>query len=186
MDDIFKCVEALKAGGIILYPTDTVWCLGCDATNDEAVRKIITLKQSSDLVDMIVLVDHADRIGRYIKQIPEVAIQLLEVNDKPMTIIYPGALNLAPSLIAPDGSVAISISGDDFCKKLIAAFNKPIVSSSANLTGEPFPKIFREISEHIRTGADCIVKWRQNDPAPGAESSLIKVGLKGEVEIIRK
>ena len=186
MDDVSKCIEVLKAGGIILYPTETVWGIGCDATNENAVKKIYDLKQRDESNSMLILVEHADRLGRYVKQIPEVAIQLIEVNDKPMTIIYPGAINLAQNVVAPDGSAGIRITSDDFCKKLIASFNKPIVSTSANVSGEPTPQNFRDIPETIKNGVDYIVKWRQNDPTPGVASSVIKVGLKGQVEIIRQ
>lgn len=185
-EDISKCIEVMKAGGIILYPTETIWGIGCDATNKEAVSKIYALKQREESQSMLVLVEHADRIGRYIKQIPEVAIQLLEVNDKPMTIIYPGAVNLADNLTATDGTIGIRITTDEFCKRLISSFNKPIVSTSANISGEPSPKTFREIPDVIKKGVDHIVKWRQNDPTPGAASSVLKVGIKGEIEIIRK
>lgn len=185
MEDVIKCVEVLKAGGIILYPTDTVWGIGCDATNENAVRKVYELKKREESQRMLVLVEHADRIGRHVKQIPDIAIQLIEVNDKPMTIIYPGAVNLAKNLISSDGSVGIRITSDDFCKNLISAFNRPIVSTSANVTGGEVPETFREITEDIKNGVDYTVKWRQNDPAPGVPSSIIKVGLRGDVEIIR-
>ena len=133
--DIQKASEILRKGGIILYPTDTIWGLGCDATNIEAVKKIYQLKQREELKSMLVLVDNIDRIGRYIKQIPEMAIQLIEVNDLPMTIIYPGAVNLASNLVSSDGTIGIRITNDDFCQKLIRKFNKPIVSTSANVSG---------------------------------------------------
>jgi L-threonylcarbamoyladenylate synthase len=184
-DDIAKCLEVLKSGGVILYPTDTVWGLGCDATNEAALKKICEIKQKDAESSMLVLVEHADRLGRHVKQIPEVAIQLIEVNDKPMTIVYPGGVNLAANVMGKDGSVGIRITSDEFCKKLIAAFNKPVVSTSANISHEPAPKNFRDIDEEIKSRVDYIVKWRQNDPTPGTSSSVIKVGLKGEVEIIR-
>lgn len=184
-DDIVKCIEVLRAGGVILYPTETVWGIGCDATNEAAVKKVCEIKQRDEEHSMLVLVEHADRLGRHVKQIPEVAIQLIEVNDKPMTIVYPGAVNLAANVIGKDDTVGIRITSDEFCKKLISAFNKPIVSTSANISHEPAPKNFRDIDEKIKTQVDFIVKWRQNDPTPGVSSSVIKVGLKGQVEIIR-
>jgi L-threonylcarbamoyladenylate synthase len=184
-DDISKCLEVLKAGGIIVYPTDTVWGIGCDATNEEAVKKVYELKGLSESENMLILVEHADRLGRHVKQIPEVAIQLIEVNDKPMSIVYPGAVNLAKNLIGSDGSAGIRITTDEFCKKLIASFNKPIVSTSANLNEDDVPETFREISDEIKNRADYIVRWRQNDPSPGKPSSIIKVGVKGDVKIVR-
>jgi len=185
MDDVTKCLDVLKAGGIILYPTETIWGIGCDATNEQAVKKIYELKHKQELQSLLVLVDHADRLGRYVKQIPEAAIQLIEVNDKPMTIIYPGAVNLASNIISPEGSIGIRITSDEFCKKLISSFNKPLVSTSANLSGEPYPETFRDIPESILKGVDYVVKWRQKDPNPGTPSSIIKVGSKGQIEIIR-
>lgn len=184
-DDITKCIEVLKAGGIILYPTDTVWGIGCDATNETAVKKIIELKRRDESQPLLVLIEHANRLGRYVKQIPDVAIQLIEVNDKPMTIVYPGAVNLANNVTAPDGSAGIRITSDEFCRKLISVFNKPIVSTSANISHESAPANFKAIAPEIKEGVDYVVRWRQNDPTPAATSSIIKVGLKGEVEIIR-
>jgi L-threonylcarbamoyladenylate synthase len=183
-DDIAKCIEVLKAGGVILYPTDTEWAIGCDATNEAAVKKVNEIVQHDESLSIFVLVEHANRLGRYIKLIPEVAVQLIEVNDKPMTIIYPGAVNLAGNIIAKDGSLGFRITSDEFCKKLIATFNKPIVSTSANISQEPAPENFRDIDEPIKTEVDYVVKWRQKDPTPGVSSSVIKVGLKGEIQII--
>lgn len=186
MDDLNQCVEIMKSGGIILYPTDSVWSVGCDATNENAVKRVYSLKQRDESKKLTILVDHADRVGRYVKQIPEVAIQLIEVNDKPMTIIYPGVVNIAPNLIDADGSAGIRITGDEFCKRLISALNRPVVSASANFSSEDAPEKFREVPEEIKSGVDYVVKWRQNDPAPGILASVIKVGLKGEVQIIRQ
>lgn len=184
-DDIVKCLEVLRAGGVILYPTETVWGIGCDATNEAAVKKVCEIKQRDEDHSMLVLVEHADRLGRHVRQIPEVAIQLIEVNDKPMTVVYPGAVNLAANITGQDGSAGIRITSDEFCKKLIAAFNRPLVSTSANISHEPAPKNFRDIDDKIKSQVDYVVKWRQNDSTPGISSSVIKVGLKGEIEIIR-
>lgn len=185
MPDITKCLEVLKSGGIILYPTDTIWGIGCDATNESAVKRIYDLKKRNESEGLLILVEHINRIGRHVKTIPDVAIQLVEVSDKPITIIYPGAVNLASNLVPNEGTVGIRITADEFCKKLISAFNKPIVSTSANISGEEYPEIFKEILAEIKNGVDYIVSWRQNDPTPGVPSSVIKVGLKGEVEILR-
>jgi L-threonylcarbamoyladenylate synthase len=184
--DILKASDVLRKGGIILYPTDTIWGLGCDATNAEAVKKIHQLKQREEQKSMLVLVEHIDRIGRYVKEIPEIAIQLLEVNDQPMTIIYPGAVNLASNLVSPDGTIGIRVVNDDFCQKLIRKFNKPIVSTSANISGKPAPSFFSEVTDEIKDAVDYIVEWRQNDATKHTPSQIIKVGLNGEVEIVRK
>lgn len=184
--EINNAISAMIRGGIILYPTDTVWGIGCDATNTEAVKKIYALKQREETKSMLVLVEHPDRILRHIKEVPEIVWQLIEVNDKPMTIIYPGAINLAPNLINSDGTIGIRITTDEFCKKLIAKLNRPIVSTSANISGTQSPAIFDEISEEIKQGVDYIVNWRQDDITKGHPSSILKIGLKGEIEIIRK
>lgn len=186
MDDISKCLEVLKTGGLVLLPTDTYWSIACDATNENAVKKIYELKQRDLSQTLTVLVEHADRLGRHVKQIPDVAIQLIEVNDKPMTIVYPGVVNLAPSLLESDGSAAIRITNDEFCKKLVSSFQRPIVATSANTEDDDAPEIFKEITDEIKSAVNHIVKWRQNDPTPGEPSSKIKVGVRGEVQIIRQ
>ncbi|HEY4786454.1 MAG TPA: L-threonylcarbamoyladenylate synthase [Bacteroidales bacterium] len=186
IDEINKALSVLRNGGIILYPTDTIWGIGCDATNAEAVNRVYSLKQREETKSMLVLVEHADRIGRYVKEIPEVALELIEVNDKPMTIIYPGAINLAQNLVGKDKTIGIRIVQDDFCQKLIAKLNRPIVSTSANISGQPSPAIFSEISDEIKNGVDYVVNWRQNDATKSLPSSIIKVGIGGEIEIIRK
>lgn len=183
--DIQQSIEILKNGGIILYPTDTIWGIGCDATNEKAVKRIYELKKREETKSMLVLVESIDRIGRHVKTIPEMAIQLIEVNDQPMTIIYPQAVNLAPNLISSDGTIGIRVAQDDFCQKLIRKLNKPLVSTSANVSGTPSPAFFGDISDEIKKGVDYIVKWRQNDTEHRKASSIIKVGLKGEIEIIR-
>ena len=185
-DEIFKALAILKRGGIILYPTDTVWGIGCDATNVDAVKKTYQLKQREETKSMLVLVEHADRIGRYVRDVPEMAWQLIEVNDEPMTIIYPGAINLAPNLIGQDNTIGIRIVQDEFCQKLIARLNRPLVSTSANISGQPSPAIFSEVSDEIKNGVDYIVNWRQDDSVISSSSSIIKIGLGGEIEIIRK
>ncbi len=185
-EEIYKALTILKSGGIILYPTDTIWGIGCDATNVEAVKKIYQLKQREETKSMLVLVEHADRIGRHVKEVPEMAWQLIEVNDNPMTIIYPGAVNLASNLISQDNTIGIRIVQDEFCQKLIARLNRPLVSTSANISGEPSPAIFPEIRDEIKTGVDYIVNWRQDDIARAMPSSIIKIGLGGQIEIIRK
>lgn len=185
IEEIKAAVDILKAGGIILYPTDTVWGIGCDATNPEAVAKVYALKKRSDSKSLITLVADMDMIGKYVKVIPEVAINLIEVNDKPMTIVYPGAVNLAPNVIAEDGSVAIRIPMSEFCRELVRRFRKPVVSTSANFSGEPAPALYEEISMDIINSVDWVADPYLEEGATGKASQIIKVGLKGEIEIIR-
>lgn len=183
--EIDEAVEILKQGGIILYPTDTVWGLGCDATNSEAVEKIYALKKRSDSKSLITLVSDADMIGKYVKVIPEIAVNLIEVNDKPMTIIYPGAMGLAGNVIAEDGSVGIRIPQHDFCRQLIRRFRKPIVSTSANISGESAPSFYEDIPIEIIEAADWVADPVLQEGSTGEPSQIIKVGLGGEIQIIR-
>jgi len=185
-EEITKALAILKSGGLVLYPTDTIWGIGCDATNPEAVKKIYQLKQREESKSMLVLVDNADRILRHVRNVPDVAWQLIDVNDKPMTIIYPGACNLAQNLINHDGTIGIRIVQDEFCQKLISRLNKPLVSTSANISGQPAPAIFDEISDEIKKGVDYIVNWRQDETSEAQPSSIIKVSIRDEIEIIRK
>lgn len=185
-EDIKEAVRVMRAGGIILYPTDTIWGLGCDATNEEAVKKIYALKQRPDSKSMLVLTDHEAKLERIVDEVPEVAYNLIEVAEKPLTIIYSGAKNLAPNLIAQDGSVGIRITKEAFSKALCEAFRMPIVSTSANISGQPSAQNFSEISEEIKQGVDYIVKYRQNDLSKAKPSSIIKLEKGGVVTIIRE
>lgn len=185
-EDILKAAEVLKKGGIILYPTDTIWGIGCDASNKDAVDRIYKLKQREETKSMLVLVENDSRLMRHVKEVPETAWMLIEVNDQPMTIIYPGAINLAANLISTDQTIGIRIAKDEFCEKLIAKINRPLVSTSANISGEPSPAFFDEISEEIKEGVDYIVSWRQEDRLPRNPSQIIKLGLNGEINILRK
>lgn len=185
-EDIRNAVQVLRNGGIILYPTDTIWGIGCDATNEAAVSKIYQLKQRENTMSMLVLMEHEGRLPQYVQEVPEIAYQLLEVADKPLTLIYPGAKNLATNLIAQDGSIGIRIPHDDFCQKLLQAFRKPIVSTSANIHGEPSPASFDDISTAVKEGVDYSVRWRQDEAPHGAQpSSIIKLGTGGQFKIIR-
>jgi L-threonylcarbamoyladenylate synthase len=186
IDDITKAAEVLKKGGIILYPTDTIWGIGCDATNKDAVTRIYNLKQREETKSMLVLVENENRILRHVKEVPEMAWMLIEVNDQPMTIIYPGAINLAPNLVNSDQTIGIRIVRDEFCQKLISKVNRPIVSTSANFSGQPSPALFDEISDEIKNGVDYVVTWRQEDMVVRPPSQIIKLGLGGEIEILRK
>ena len=184
--EIQKALEVLRSGGIILYPTDTVWGIGCDATDPAAVAKVYEIKKRADSKSLVLLASDMDMICRYVKEVPEMAIQLVEVNDKPMTIIYPGAQGLAFNTVAEDGTVGIRIPMMDFCQQLVAKLGRPLVSTSANISGEPTPRKFAEISPVIREAVDHIVDPALERGATGHSSSIIKVGLDYSIEIIRK
>ncbi len=197
-----KALAVLRSGGLLLYPTDTVWGIGCDATDPDAVAKVYALKRRSDSKSLVLLASDLDMVARYIREIPEMAVQLVEVNDRPMTIIYPGAVAmprpaegeevrkshhlLAYNTVAEDGSVGIRIPDMDFCRNLVKRFGRPVVSTSANISGEPAPGNFSEISRAIREGVDYIVDPELEKGATGKSSSIIKVGLDATIEIIRK
>lgn len=180
-----EVVEILKTGGTILYPTDTIWGLGCDATNDEACQKILELKKRPEHKSFIILVDDFPMLQRYIPEFQEVCYDLADLAVKPLTIIYPNAKGLAPSILAEDGSVGIRITKDPTCIKMIRGLRKPIVSTSANLSGEKNPENYDSISAEIKKGVDHIVKERLNEKM-NTPSQIIKIGLRGDIEIIRK
>ena len=186
LEEVKAAVDTLKAGGIILYPTDTVWGIGCDATNEEAVAKVFALKKRTDSKSLITLVADANMLGKYVKVIPEVAINLLEVNDRPMTIIYPDAMGLAPNVVAEDGSAGIRIPMNDFCVEMIRRFRKPVVSTSANFSGEPAPACYEDIPIDIIEAVDWIADPYLEEGATGEPSQIIKVGLHGEIKVIRE
>ena len=185
-EDINNCIEVLKRGGVILYPTDTIWGLGCDATNASAVEKIYTIKKRTDSKSMLVLLENENHISGYIDEVPEIAWELIDVSDTPLTIIYPGAKNLAKNLMAKDGSVGIRITKENFSSQLIKRFHKPIVSSSSNISGDPSPENFDNISPEIKDAVDFIVKYRQDDITKHRASGIIRLGVGGELEVLRK
>lgn len=185
-DDLRQAVNILRQGGIILYPTDTIWGIGCDATNAQAVNRIYQLKQRQDNKAMLCLLDNAGKLNRWIKQVPDIAYDLIQLTDKPLTIIYPQAIGLAPNLIGDDGSVGIRITSEIFSATLCRQLNRPIVSTSANISGQQPPKNYSMISPEIRNGVDYIAKYRRTDNAPQLPSSIIKLGINNEIEIIRK
>ena len=198
-DDLQEAVRVLREGGVIVYPTDTVWGIGCDATNEEAVRKIYAIKQREDSKSMLVLLDAPGKLQGYVDEIPPAAWDLLDctIPDphddalpeqpiRPLTIIYPGAKNLAYNLIAEDGSIGIRITQEPFSKALCQQLHHPIVSTSANISGEPTAKNFRQISQAILDGADYVCRFRRNDTAEKKPSSIIKIGKNNEVTVIRK
>jgi len=185
-DDIKKACEVMRAGGVILYPTDTVWGIGCDATNAEAVKRVYDIKQREDSKSMLVLVDSDVKVGLYVKEVPSVAWDLIELTTKPLTIIYDNAKNLAENLTAADGSVGIRVTAEEFSKQLCYRFRKAIVSTSANISGEPTPKSFSEISEVIKNSVDYIVRYRQKEKGSAKPSSIIKLDSSGNIQIIRE
>ncbi len=188
--EIQQAIEVLQNGGCILYPTDTIWGIGCDATNPEAVSKVYGIKQREDSKAMLILVSSSDMIWDFVEEIPEAAQEILEVNEQPLTIIYPGARTggkgLAENLIASDGSIGIRITNEPFSKALIEAFRKPLVSSSANIAGGKSPVNFPDISSEVRQGVDHIVNWKQDDMKKRKPSGVLKVSLNGKIEIIRQ
>ncbi len=184
-EDLEQAVGILRQGGVILYPTDTIWGLGCDATNPEAVERVYKIKKRHDSLAMLVLLDSENRLNTYVQEIPDIAWELIEVSDKSLTLIYPGARNLASNLLPPDDSIGIRITREIFSRDMIRKFGKAVVSTSANLSGSPSPASFDEIDEEIRKQVDYIVKFRQEDRERKKASSIIKVGISGEIEIIR-
>ena len=176
----------MREGGVILYTTDTIWGIGCDATNEDAVRRVYEIKQRQDSKAMLVLVDSSVKVDFYVRDVPEVAWDLIDLADKPLTIIYSGARNLAANLLAEDGSVGIRVTNEDFSKRLCQQFRKAIVSTSANISGEASPSNFSEISENIIHAVDYVVKWKQNDNSRKVPSGIIKLGINGEVVVIRE
>jgi len=185
-DEISKAVEVLRSGGVILYPTDTIWGIGCDATNEPAVKRIFEIKNRIDTKAMLVLVDQPSRIQNYVDEVPELAWDLIELSEKPLTIIYPEAKNLASNLIAEDRTIGIRVTNEAFSKKLCEQFRKPIVSTSANISGEASPGNFSEISERVKSAVDLIVNYRQNETNRPLPSSIIKLGKGNVIQIIRE
>lgn len=184
--EVKKAVEILRKGGIILYPTDTVWGIGCDATNSDSVAKIYAIKHREDSKSMLVLCDSMAKVSLYVNQIPDIAYDLTELSEKPMTIIYPDAKGLAPNLIASDGSIGIRVTAEKFSKYLCGAFGKPIVSTSANISGEPAAACFSEISEQIKGAVDYIVGYGQDNTEKKQPSSIIKLEKNGTFALLRK
>ena len=185
-EEIKKAVDVLHKGGVILYPTDTIWGIGCDATNREAIEKIYTLKGRDPEKSMLILVDYPARVERYVEDMPEVAWDLIEVTDKPLTIIYSNAINLPDNLLASDGSIGIRVTKDKFCQQLITRFKRPIVATSANFSQKPFPGNFKEIDSSIINAVDHVVNWRQEEKQKASPSGIIKLGPSGEVKVIRE
>lgn len=184
-DDLRNSLSTLEKGGIILYPTDTVWGIGCDATNPRAVSRIFTIKKRKESKSLITLVDGTTMLERYVSDIPSIAYDLIEVSDSPLTIIYPAGKNLAPGVYDEDGSVGIRICSEVFCTELIKRFRKPLISTSANKSGQPSPADFSEIDKELSGEIDYIVKYRQDDRRKYSPSPVIKINKTGVFEIIR-
>ena len=181
-----KCVEVLRAGGLILYPTDTVWGIGCDATNEEAVKRVYALKQSSDKHAMLCLCRDADMVVRYVNRAPGIAFEVMELSEKPLTAILPGAVGVAPSLIPEEGTLGVRVPRHDFCQALLRKFGRPIVSTSANISGEAAAKRLKEVAEEIISGVDYVVNPRFEGKPTFKPSSIIAFGETNEVRIIRE
>ena len=196
-----EAVKVLREGGVILYPTDTIWGIGCDATNPEAVAKVYGIKKRPDSKSLVLLADSLDMVGRYVREIPDIAVQLVEVNDRPMTIIYPDAICgkapaegskavadrhfLAYNAVAEDGSVGIRVPMNEFCRNLCYKLGRPVVSTSANLSGEASPERYADIPREIISAVDYVVDPALERDSLGKASQIIKVGLRGEIQIIR-
>ncbi len=196
-----EAVKVLREGGVILYPTDTIWGIGCDATNPEAVAKVYGIKKRPDSKSLVLLADSLDMVGRYVREIPDIAIQLVEVNDRPMTIIYPDAICgkapaegskavadrhfLAYNAVAEDGSVGIRVPMNEFCRNLCYKLGRPVVSTSANVSGEASPERYADIPQEIISAVDYVVDPALERDSLGKASQIIKVGLRGEIQIIR-
>jgi L-threonylcarbamoyladenylate synthase len=180
-----KAIETLKNGGVILYPTDTIWGIGCDATNEDACQKISQIKNRPENKSFIILVDSVQMIEKYIPEFPDVCYDLIDVSDKPLTIIYPHARGLAPSILADDGSVGIRVTKDPICLKLIRSMRKPLVSTSANLSGEANPSCFADVNQQIKDEVDAIV-MEKLEVKNNVASQIIKIGLNYSIQVIRK
>lgn len=182
---VVETVNTLKNGGVILYPTDTIWGIGCDATNEKAVEAIYSIKQRDKSKSMLILVDSISMMEKYVKDVPQEAYALFEISKSPLTIIYPDGKNLASNLLATDGSIGIRITKDEFCKEVIESFGKPIVSTSANLAGKKPPLGYFEIANEIKVNVDYIVPLRLDELSPTKSSDILKINKSGDIEIIR-
>lgn len=180
-----KALEVLKKGGIILYPTDTVWGLGCDASNTEAVQRIFELKRRADAKAMLMLVGSEGQLQQYVKEVPDIAWQLIDAAVNPLTIIYDQPQNVSPALLAKDGSAGFRITDEYFSKNLCLRLHRPVVSTSANISGTPAPRTFSEISQEILDGVDYVVEVRRDEKDSPKPSNIIKVGNDSVIKVIR-
>jgi len=185
-EEIKKAITVLRSGGVILYPTDTIWGLGCDATNENAVKRIFEIKKRADKKAMLVLTDNAAKIQGYMEEVPDMAWDLIDFTEKPLTIIYPDAKNLASNLIGEDKTIGIRVTKEAFSKRLCEQFRKPIVSTSANVSGASTPANFAQISEEIKLAVDYVVNYRQEETSAAKPSSIIKLGKGNLFQMIRE
>lgn len=184
-DDIKAALEVLQKGGIIIFPTDTVWGIGCDACNEEAVSKVRAITNLSKSEGMTILMENAALLERYVEDLPEIAYDLFELSEKPLTIIFDGARGLAKNLLAADGSVGVRITAEAFSKELVRRMKRPVVFTPANLVGKPVPACFGEISPEIMSSVDYVVNYRQDEITQSELSSVIKLGRRGEIKVVR-
>ncbi|TSD63253.1 threonylcarbamoyl-AMP synthase [Inquilinus sp. KBS0705] len=185
-DEVNKALKVIQDGGIILYPTDTIWGIGCDATNTEAINKIYALKQRDESKSMIVLIDNDNKLASYITEVPDIAYDLIEYAENPLTLIMPWARNLSPAIIAEDGSVGIRVSNHPFCQQLIQRLRKPLVSTSANISGRPSPEYFSKIDQDIIDGVDYVVDIDQYSTESKKPSTIMRLDPNGGFEFIRR
>lgn len=185
-EDIRQAVQTLRQGGLILYPTDTIWGIGCDASNADAVRRVYELKQRQDSKALICLVDNPNRVQRYFRQVPDVAWDLIDFAERPLTLILDGAVGVPDSLVAEDGSLGIRVTKENISHELCFRFQKAVVSTSANISGEPSPANFSEIDPRIVAGVDYVMKSRQNDTSKAKPSQIIKLKADGQVTVLRQ
>jgi len=185
-EEVAKALKVIQDGGIILYPTDTIWGIGCDATNTEAIKKIFALKQRDEAKSMIILIDTENKLESYIQEVPSIAYDLIEYAENPLTLVMPGAKNISPVLIAEDGSVGIRIAKHDFCQQLIQRLRKPLVSTSANISGKPSPQTFDEIDQEIIDGVDYLFYLEQQNTEKKKPSTIMRLNPDGQFEFIRR
>jgi L-threonylcarbamoyladenylate synthase len=185
-DEVAKALKVLQEGGTILYPTDTIWGIGCDATNTEAVEKIYRLKQRNETKSMIILLDTENKLESYISEVNPLAYELIEYAENPLTLVMPGAKNVSPALIASDGSIGIRVSKHPFCQQLIQRLRKPLVSTSANISGKPSPQYFAQIAPEIIDGVDYVVDIDQHDMEIKTPSTIMRLAPNGSFEFIRR
>lgn len=185
-DEVVKALKVLQEGGIILYPTDTIWGIGCDATNTDAIKKIYALKQRDEAKSMIILLDTENKLESYIQEVPAIAYDLLEYAENPLTLVMPGARNISPALISADGCVGVRVAKHDFCQQLIQRLRKPLVSTSANISGRPSPQNFGEIEQEVIDGVDYVVDLEQHDLQQKKPSTIMRLNPDGRFEFIRR
>jgi L-threonylcarbamoyladenylate synthase len=185
-DEVAKALKIVQDGGIILYPTDTIWGIGCDATNTEAVQKIYRLKQRDETKSMIILLDTDNKLPSYISDVPDLAYDLMEFAENPLTLVMPGAKNISPALISSDGSIGVRVSGHPFCQQLIQRLRKPLVSTSANISGKPSPQYYSQINQEIIDGVDYVVDIDQHSMEIKNPSTIMRLAPNGSFEFIRR